>query len=256
MRKVVTLGILLFCAIGLKAQYFETGVEPFSVKWRQISTGKIRLIYPSESEIIAQNYLTLLTVTDTLLGKDYDLGATKLNVVLHPNTSLSNGFVAWAPRRMELITHPAYGGYAQLWSQQLAVHEMRHVKQLYALNRNTVKFASYLFGQQATGLAAGFVPMWFLEGDAVAAETAFSHSGRGRTANFYQHYRAHLLSNSKTYRYDKWLLGSYRNFIPNHYSLGYQIVAYGNLKYGSNIWANTIDYVSRNPHTIFPFYFG
>lgn len=256
MRKVVTLGILLFCAIGLKAQYFETGVEPFSVKWRQISTGKIRLIYPSESEIIAQNYLTLLTVTDTLLGKDYDLGATKLNVVLHPNTSLSNGFVAWAPRRMELITHPAYGGYAQLWSQQLAIHEMRHVKQLYALNRNTVKFASYLFGQQATGLAAGFVPMWYLEGDAVATETAFSHSGRGRTANFYKHYRAHLLSNSKTYGYDKWLLGSYKNYIPNHYSLGYQIVAYGNLKYGSNMWANTIDYVSRKPHTIFPFYFG
>ena len=256
MRKVVTLGILLFCSLGLKAQYFETGVEPFSVKWRQISTGKIRLIYPLGTDSIAQNYLTLLSLTDTLLGKDYDLGATKLSVVLHPNTSMSNGFVAWAPRRMELITHPAYGGYAQLWSQQLAIHEMRHVKQLYALNRNTVKFASYLFGQQATGLAAGFVPMWYLEGDAVAAETAFSYSGRGRTANFYQHYRAHLLRSSKNYRYDKWLLGSYKNFIPNHYSLGYQLVAYGNLKYGNNIWANTIDYVSRKPHTIFPFYFG
>ena len=256
MRKVFILGILLFCAYGLKAQYFETGVEPFSVKWRQISKGKIRLIYPLGTDSIAQNYLSLLSVTDTLLGKDYCLGVTKLSVVLHPNTTLSNGFVAWAPRRMELITHPAYGGYAQPWSQQLAIHEMRHVKQLFALNRNTVKFASYLFGQQATGLAAGFVPMWYLEGDAVAAETAFSHSGRSRTANFYQHYRAHLLSNSNNYGYDKWLLGSYKNYIPNHYSLGYQIVAYGNLKYGSNIWANTIDYVSRKPYTIFPFYFG
>ena len=256
MRNFFIIGLTLFIAKSLSAQYYETGVEPLGVKWRQISNGKIRLIYPSDYEHNASAYLNILKTTDTLVGKDYGIGKTKIDVVLHNQSVISNGFVAWAPRRMELITHPAFSGYSQPWSYQLATHEMRHVKQMYALNRNSVRTASFILGQQATGLAAGFVPLWYLEGDAVASETAFSSSGRGRTAPFFQHYRAHYLSNRKPFKYDKWLLGSYKDHIPNHYNFGYQIVTYGQMKYGFNVWTNTIDYVTRKPQTIFPFYFG
>ncbi len=256
MKRAIAVGLLLAASLTVKAQYYETGVEPFSVKWRQVSDGKIRLIYPSTAEAFAPKYLGLLSVTDSITGIDYGIGQSKIDIVLHNHSVLANGFVAWAPRRMELIAHPSYSGYAQPWHKQLATHEMRHVKQLYSLNRHTVKFASFLIGQQATGMAAGFVPLWFLEGDAVATETALSNTGRGRSAHFYQHYRAHFLSNTPNYKYDKWLLGSYKDFIPNHYNFGYQIVAYGNLKYGNSMWAKTLNYVARNPFSLFPFYFG
>ncbi|MGE0078351.1 MAG: hypothetical protein AB7S48_10870 [Bacteroidales bacterium] len=256
MKRIFLIGFLIIITKSLLAQYYETGVEPFATKWRQITDGDIRVIYPSDNELYANIYLNLLKTTDSLVGKDFSVTKSKIDVVLHNHSVLSNGFVAWAPRRMELITHPTYDGYAQPWIKQLSTHEMRHVKQMYSLNRNFVKFTSYIFGQQATGLAAGFVPLWFLEGDAVATETSFSFSGRGRTASFFQQYRAHYLKFEKTFSYDKWLLGSYKDFIPNHYNFGYQIVTYGNLKYGSNIWNNTLDYVTRKPFTIFPFYFG
>ena len=256
MRKKIIIAFLVILSINTKAQYFYSGVEPFAIKWQQISHGDIRLIYPSGSEAIANKYLQIISTVDTIVGKNYRIGKSKLDVILHCNSILSNGFVSWAPRRMELVTQPAFNSFAQLWSYQLATHEMQHVKQMYALNRKTIKAASYIFGQQATGLAAGFIPLWFLEGDAVIAETAHSHSGRGRLASFYQHYRIHSLTKTNSLSYDKLLLGSFKDYIPNHYSLGYQIVAYGNLKYGENLWANTIDYVTRRPYTVFPFYFG
>lgn len=256
MKKLFCITILLFSILKVNAQYYDTGVEPFSVQWRQIKAGKIRITYPANSDTLAQQYLNLLLTTDTIVGKDYAVGKSRIDVVLHTNSGISNGFVAWAPRRMELITTPPFDGFAMPWNKQLALHEMRHVKQMYALNKGTVKLASFLFGQQIVGLSAGFIPLWYLEGDAVATETAFSNTGRGRSASFYNQYKANLLENPKPYTYDKWLLGSYKNFIPNHYSLGYQLVSYGNLKYGNNIWVNTLDFTSKYPFTVFPFYFG
>jgi len=74
------------------------------------------------------------------------------------------------------------------WHKTLSVHEMRHVKQMYSLNSGTIGALSWIFGQQAVGLAAGFVHPWIFEGDAVWAETHYSFSGRGRSANFFNHY--------------------------------------------------------------------
>ena len=61
---------------------------------------------------------------------------------------------------------------------------VRHV------NRSTVKVFGYLFGQQAPLLATGLLPFWFIEGDAVMAETQMSSFGRGLQPSFTMHYRA------------------------------------------------------------------
>lgn len=152
-------------------------MSPFRLNGEQISKGKIRLIYPLQgTDSIAQNYLSLLSVTDTLLGKDYCLGVTKLSVIASPKHDTIQWICGMGTSQNGTYYASEHGGYAQPWSQQLAVHmKCAMLSRLFALNRNTVKFASHLFGQQATGLAAGFVPMWYLEGDAVATETAFSH---------------------------------------------------------------------------------
>ena len=247
---------LLFVSTQSMAQYFLTGVEPFGTEWRQIKTNRFRIIFPVEADKIAQRYANLLSITDSVTPKSLVANQKPFDVVIHNHSALSNGFVAWAPKRMEIIAQQPSAMYAQPWLTQLALHETRHTSQLFKLSGGIIKPASYLFGEQIVGVSAGFVPSWFLEGDAVAFETATSNSGRGRQADFYQYYRAHYLTKSKHFKYDKWLMGSFKDNIPNHYNFGYQLVSYAKLKYGNQVWANTLRYVSRYPFTIFPFYFG
>ena len=35
--------------------------------------------------------------------------------------------------------------------------------------------------------------------------------------------------------------GSYRDYTPNYYPLGYMLVAYGREEYGNDFWAKTAD---------------
>jgi len=246
--------ILIILINNSKAQYYQTGVEPFKTDWKKREYKNIRLIYPAPADSLARHYLSALAKSDSLNDVDYNLGTRKIDVVLHPNTVLSNGFVAWAPRRMELVTQPDADGDALLWHKALSIHEMRHVKQMYALNSGSTKVLSWLFGQQAVGFASSFIHPWIFEGDAVWAETNYTFSGRGRSATFFNHYYAHLVSKQKPYTYDKWLLGSYKDFIPNHYQFGYQLVSFINQKWGSTTIPKTYRYVGRYPFTLFPTY--
>jgi len=257
MKKIVVCiaSLLLFSHYSF-SQYFLTGTEPFSTSWRQIKTDRYRIIFPIEAERSANRYANLLSIIDSVAPLSLNAKQKHFDVVIHNRSVLSNGFVAWAPKRMEIITTQPTSTFSQPWLTQLALHETRHTSQLFKLSGGIIKPISYLFGEQAVGISAGFVPMWFLEGDAVAFETSTSNSGRGRQAEFYQFYRTHYLTNKKKHSYDKWLLGSYRDNIPNHYALGYQLVSYTNHKYGQNVWSNTLGYVSKYPFTIFPFYFG
>lgn len=254
-RRFLFISLLLISTPSM-AQYYQTGVEPFSTKWRQIKTNRFRIIFPLEADKLAFRYANLLSVVDTLAPKSLDANQKCFDIVIHNHSMLSNGFVAWAPKRMEIITQSPSSTQAQPWLTQLAIHETRHTSQLFKLNEGIIKPLSFAFGEQAVGAAAGFVPFWFLEGDAVAFETASSNSGRGRQADFYQYYRTHYLTRTKRFSYDKWLMGSYRDNIPNHYNFGYQLVTYAKLNFGNEVWANTLKYVSHYPFTVFPFYFG
>ncbi|HDP74868.1 MAG TPA: hypothetical protein ENN49_03190 [Bacteroidales bacterium] len=250
-----TTSILILSTISLNAQYYYTGVEAYKTNWKKKEYGNIRLFFPAEADSLANLYLWTLLKSDSLNDNDYHLGQKQIDVVLHPNSILSNGFVAWAPRRMELVTQPYVYGDALLWHKTLSIHEIRHVKQMYALNSGTVRVFSWLFGQQAVGLASSFVHPWVYEGDAVWAETNYTYAGRGRSAPFFNHYYTHSVSGQKSYSYDKWLLGSYKDYIPNHYQFGYQLVNYINRQWGTQTIPSTYRYVGRYPF-FFSTYFG
>lgn len=256
MSKRLLLCLCFLVPIKLFAQYYQSGTESFGTSWRKISANGINLIFPSDAEIFASSYLNSLLVADSLTGADYGLGSTPIDVVLHNHSILANGMVVWAPKRMELITFPFDYDNSELWNNHLAIHEMRHVKQMYALRRNQYKRMSFLLGQQAVGIAAALAPPWFLEGDAVYSETKFSNSGRGRNAEFYQHYRAHYLSRDSYFEYDKWLNGSFKDYVPNHYAFGFQLVDYVNSNFGPSTWNNVLDFASKWPFTVRSFYFG
>ncbi|KKK90230.1 hypothetical protein LCGC14_2725170, partial [marine sediment metagenome] len=65
-------------------------------------------------------------------------------------------------------------------------------------------------------------------------------SGRGRSPEFDMGIRANLLS-GRRYSYYKASLGSYRDYFPNHYKLGYLMVTHVRRRYGASAWDNIID---------------
>jgi hypothetical protein len=127
------------------------------------------------------------------------------------------------------------------------------VVQIDKLRKGFTKFASWLTGEQATGAALGaYLPMWFIEGDAVITETTLSNSGRGRLPVFSQSLKARLTEYGKD-NFDKAYLGSYKDFVPDYYKMGYHLTAEIRQRYGTQIWSDVIENVGRNSWSLTPF---
>lgn len=246
--------ILLFLFVGnIDAQFYNTGQDRASIKWKQINTEKFRLVFPDFAEKKAQHFANKLFWASQNVGKDLDTTTSKIDIIMHMESSTSNAMVVWAPKRMEVHSLNSQTNYAQEWFEQLALHEYRHVVQVDKLNEGFTKIISLVFGEMGTSVVLGaYLPLWYLEGDAVAAETALSSTGRGRKANFDMPLRAQLTDIGK-YSYDKATMGSYRNFVPNHYILGYHLVTLGKNNYGDSIWKNAESFIARYPYYIVPF---
>lgn len=245
--------VAISLAIPLHAQYYSSGQDPASVRFREIKTQNFRIIFPysyQQTALYIANVMEYAARLDTItLRADPPL----IPVILHNQTAISNAMTVWAPRRMDFYTIPPADGYGQEWFQQLALHEYRHIVQIDKLNQGLTRALTYIFGEQATGAVLGlYVPLWFLEGDAVSAETELSNTGRGRSPSFAMPLRTQFLEKG-LYSYDKAVFGSYRDFTPNHYILGYHLVAAGRRDYGTELWNHTLDKVGRRPYMIVPF---
>ncbi|MBM3177003.1 MAG: hypothetical protein FJZ78_03255 [Bacteroidetes bacterium] len=222
---------LLLVGVGsVHGQMFSTLENtPASVRWKKIETTDFRIIYPAGFYQQANRMANTLQTIRMPESKTIGSAAWKMPIVLQNKSSISNGFVALGPRRSEFFTMPSQN-YNFLgtndWLNLLAVHEYRHMAQYKHSVRGFNKIFYYLFGQEAlAGLSYVSAPAWFWEGDAVATETAFTSSGRGRIPNFDLVFRTNLQEGRK-FNYHKQYLRSYKHFIPNHYVLGYHMVSY------------------------------
>ena len=253
MKKLLVL--ILFVLIynfSAKAQYFQTGQDPSQIRWRQINTLNFQVIYPEEFEIQAQRISYVLEKVYDFGSKSLGFRPHKVSVVLHTRTVKSNGLMAWAPKRIELFTTPHQQIYAQDWLEQLALHEFRHLVQMDKIQTEMPGIVKAILGEQATAIIVGtYLPFWFLEGDAVVTETALSNSGRGRLASFSMEHRAQLAEKGK-YSFDKAYLGSYKDFVPDHYKLGYWMVGKIREKFGPQIWANALKKIGKQPYSLTP----
>lgn len=243
---------LLFLIQAATAQYYDTGQDPASLKWKQIKTERFTVIFPESYGPYGIKYAKSLDEAYTRLLSLFPDKKFNIPVVIHSYTVQSNGYVAWAPRRMELYPTPEQNTIPLAPEQQLAIHELAHVMQMESLNHGFSKVMSYLFGEQFTGIVSSFLPMWFLEGDAVFAESVLSPSGRGRTASFQKQLKALLVGNNKEYSFDKILNGSYRDFVPDNYESGYQMVTWALTKKDPQIWNKVLKFTADEPFTLNP----
>ncbi len=212
--------LFLFSGI-INAQYYNTGQDPSSIRWKQIQTSHFQVIYPGDFSAMAQKYAGLLEESYAKVSPLYPSCRVKVPVIIHNYSMESNGYVSWAPRRMELFPLPGEKNLPMDPAEQLTIHETTHVLQMSSLNSGLSRVLSVIFGEQAFALSAIMIPDWAFEGDAVYVETALTSSGRGRSNAFIQEARAMALAPEGKYHYDKLLLGSYKDFTPDHYVFGY-----------------------------------
>ncbi|MCF8381428.1 MAG: hypothetical protein K9H49_17780 [Bacteroidales bacterium] len=254
-RIIFLLMLSLLTFLKSPAQFYEYGQEPASVKWFKIDSKHFRLIYPEEIQRDAFKVLSLLEKNYLPNSAGLNYQPKKIPVILHTHTVRSNGFVVWAPKRMELFMFPDVQNISQDWYSHLSIHEFRHVIQVEKMKQGFSKIISIFNGEMGIGPAAALTPFWLIEGDAVYAETSLSESGRGRQAEFKMGIKANLLNEEKTYSYSKSYLGSYSDYVPDYYQYGYQLVNYARQNYGEDIWSGAFDYIGRRPFLINPLYF-
>lgn len=227
----------LLLTTGLSAQQF--GGNPPSLHWQQINTDTARIIFPRGMDQQAQQAAAIIhrlsqRTLPTIGGQQ-----RKVNVVFQNQTTISNGYVQLAPFRSEFQLTPEQNSFelgSLPWQKMLAIHEYRHVQQYNNFRVGLSKGFFYLFGEGGQALANSLsVPNWFFEGDAVYQETLVSDQGRGRLPFFFNSYRS-LWAGNKHYSWMKLRNGSYRDYVPDHYPLGYMLVAYGRERYGDDFW--------------------
>ena len=252
---ILLLCLALLSPATLCAQFYLGGTDRGSLRWRSMDTQHYRIIYPRGRDSLARVYGAELESWRTAVGKSAGYepcqfqGKRKMPVLLHNEHAVSNGSVVWAPSRMELYTTPDPANPIPMpWETNLAIHEQRHVAQMQTGLTGPLRPLGWFFGQMLNGAAcAAYGGQMWMEGDAVIAETALSNSGRGRMASFLDYYM-YSFDNGDWRNWYSWSNGSQRYYTPNHYALGYMLLA--GLRYNYDdplISARRFTSFSKNP---------
>jgi len=237
--KSVFLALILF-SLSTRSQPF--GGNPPSLKWLQINNDTARIIFPAGLENQAADVFSIVKNLSRATLPTIGSRQRKINIIFQNQTTISNGYVQLAPFKSEFELTADQNSFdlgSLPWPKQLAIHEYRHVQQYnnYRVGLSRVFF--YLFGEGGQELANSIsVPNWFWEGDAVYQETLVSEQGRGRLPSFLNGYKSLWIAD-KDYSWMKLRNASLLDYTPDHYPVGYMLVAYGREKYGPEFWRKT-----------------
>ena len=134
----------------------------------------------------------------------------------------------WAPKRpCELEMIPDAQPFAEPWLKHLVTHEYRHAVQF----RQSVP--PFYEGARVRARTTGRFRQFGARSGLVSRgrrrdgrELSMSSFGRALQPSFTVECRAYLTEGKQRFPLDKWFCGSYRNYIPDHYQFGYQLVAW------------------------------
>ena len=250
--------LTILAELPASAQFFTNGDDPGRLRWWQTETPHYRVIYPEGLDSLAKVYgrelerfrLAESASSGLIPGES---GKKPFPIIMHAYNGVSNGSVTWAPKRMDLYTLPdAYNPEPMPCVKSLAVHESRHLAQMQFGYKGWLRPLTYIIGDMATGAYSALWPnTWFLEGDAVTAETALTRYGRGRSADFLDYYMM-AFDHGDFRNWNRWRYGSYRYYAPNHYALGYLTIA--GTRYCFDDASFTERYLARPAHNPFTFF--
>ncbi|MEP7251063.1 MAG: hypothetical protein ABI683_01750 [Ginsengibacter sp.] len=253
-RKTIIISVFLVISSPCFSQIF--GGNPPSTKWRQINTTSSRIIFPADIDSVANRIASIVDFIKEPTENTIGSKSRKINIVLQNQSTISNAYVGLGPYRSEFYLNPDPNSFevgSLPWPDQLTIHEYRHVEQFNNFNLGLSHIMRSLFGEEGQALANNAaIPNWFFEGDAVYNETNVSKQGRGSLPFFYNGYRS-LWNNGKNYSWMKLRNGSFKDFVPDHYDLGYLLVAYGHEKYGDKFWQQVTHDAAAYKGLFYPF---
>ncbi len=250
--------VVFFCAVLICSKGFAQtfGGNPPSIKWKQINTPVARVIFPKGLDSTARRVANIILYMNKPMQATIGNQQKKINLVIQNQTTISNAYVGLGPFRSEFFITPEQNSFdvgSLPWPDQLAIHEFRHVQQYNNFDVGLSKTIHEVFGENGQALANNIaIPNWFFEGDAVYNETNVSLQGRGRLPFFYNGYIS-LWKENKHYSFLKLRNGSYKDFVPDHYKLGYMLVAYGREKYGDKFWEHVTHDAASFKGLFYPF---
>ena len=231
--------LLLLLATATKSNAQQFGGNPPSIKWNQVKTPAAKVIFPKGLDSSAFEVADIIQRMNNAIKPTIGTKQKQVNIVLQNQTTIANAYVGLAPFRSEFYLTPEQNSFevgSLPWAAQLSIHEFRHVQQYNNFNVGFSRFLRILFGEGGQALGNDLaIPNWFFEGDAVFNETLVSEQGRGRLPYFFNGYRA-LWAAGKDYSWMKLRNGSYRDYVPDWYPMGYMLVSYGREKYGDDFW--------------------
>jgi hypothetical protein len=253
------LPFLMFCLIG--TFFFTNGQQRFggnkqAEKWKQLNDGTVRVIFPERLDSIAIRVAGIAELLKNSTSSTIGSRQRKINIVLQPFTTVSNAYVGLGPFRSEFFMTPRQNSFelgTLPWADNLVIHEYRHVQQYNNFDVGLSRLLGIIFGENGRALANSLaIPNWFWEGDAVHQETLVSEQGRGRLSFFYNDFRS-LWQANKNYDWMKLRNGSLRDFVPDHYRLGYLQVAYARQQYGNDFWRKVTRDAASFKGVLYPF---
>ncbi len=215
------------------------GGHPATLKWKQVDDANAKVIFTNGNDSQARRIHNIVSMLDTTTLYSIGNKSRKWNIVLLNQTTVPNAYVRLAPVISEFYMTPDQDNFSNgslRWDDNLVIHENRHMQQFSNFNEGLTKVFSFFLGQEGQLLANGItIPNYFFEGDAVWQETLVSSQGRGRLPYFFNGMKS-LWQSNKNYNWMKLRSGSLKDFVPDHYALGYPLVAYGYEKYGADFW--------------------
>jgi len=231
--------IFLLSVIATLTKAQEFGGNPPSIKWKQVNTPAAKVIFPAGLDTEGIRVADIVQRMNSAIQPTIGYKQKQVSILLQNQTTISNAYVGLAPFRSEFYLTPEQNNFelgSLPWTDQLAIHEFRHVQQYNNFNVGLSHVMKIIFGEGGQSVANELVvPNWFFEGDAVFNETHVSEQGRGRLPYFLNGYRA-LWADGRDYSWQKLRNGSYRDYTPDWYPTGYMLVAYGREKYGDDFW--------------------
>ncbi len=247
--------LTLLISTSLQAQIPSNliGSSPFHLKWSQINTDRVQVIFPRGSDKEAKRVANIVHFLWDQEPLSIGNNNHKVSILLHNQTVLPNGLVTVGPFRSEFFVTPPQFANATDWLDELTIHEFRHVQQFGNATKGITKLVKNVLGSWAWGgMMATALPRWYFEGDAVVAESAYTLTGRGRRPAFNMEYHS-LFEAGKIFSYEKAAAGSLKHFVPNWYRLGYNMLSYGRDHFGNDLWIKVADNAVRYKGLFYPF---
>ncbi len=253
-KSILPVLLLAGLPVCLAAQGF--GGHPPGLRWQQINTPYVRVIFPKGMEAPAERTANLIHSIHDEHRRSVGNQSEKIDLVIQNQTVIPNGYVGLAPFRSEFFATPPQNPNllgSLDWIDVLAVHEYRHALQLVNADRGFTTLLRTLFGEQGWAIGVNLsIPSWFWEGDAVVTETALTNAGRGRLPAFTLEQRA-ILSEGRKDSYMKARNGSWKSLVPSHYTLGYSLCNYGREQFGNDIWKDVLKDAGAYRGIFYPF---